>query len=316
MRDALVHAVLEFLGDHDLLAAHDVRSTLEREIDAAGDDGLLALRERLTEDRGWGYYPPDPLARRIHHRLARTFLHPDSHVSGVEHLAALADVPVVICANHLSYADANVIEVLLRRSGAAAIADRLTAIAGPKVFTSRQRRFSSLCFGTIKVPQSVEVSSDEAVLSAREVARAARQAIAAARERLDAGDALLLFGEGARSRTGAMQRMLPGVARYLEGLDGRVLPVGITGTEAFFPVGADGIHRTCVVMTIGRSIESAALGAGAAHERRLVMDAVGAAIAELLPPAYRGVYGDGDFGEARRVLMGARSAATAGGSSP
>ena len=47
-------------------------------------------------------------------------------------------------------------------SGDAALANRLTAVAGPKVFTSRERRFSSLCFGTIKVPQSSEVASGEA----------------------------------------------------------------------------------------------------------------------------------------------------------
>jgi hypothetical protein len=52
--------------------------------------------------------------------------------------------------NHLSYADTDVIEVRLHRAGYAAVANRLTALAGPKAFTNRQRRFSSLCFGTIK----------------------------------------------------------------------------------------------------------------------------------------------------------------------
>jgi len=317
MRDTLIAAILEFLGDQDLLTAEDVRRALEREIDAAGDEALLALRERLTEDHGWGYYPPDPLARGVHHLLAETFLDAASRVNGAGHLATVAGAPVIICGNHLSYADANVIEVLLHRSGGAPVADRLTAIAGPKVFTSRQRRFSSLCFGTIKVPQSAEVSSEQAVLSPREVARAARQAIEAARERLTAGDALLVFGEGARSRTGAMQPMLAGVARYLETADAWLLPIGLTGTEALSPVGAEGIRPARVVMTVGRPIQAAALRANAAHERRLVMDAVGVAVAELLPPPYRGAYGESDrLGEARRVLVGLQAPAAGAGSSP
>ena len=123
-------------------------------------------------------------------------------------MASIPGAPLVIVTNHLSYADANVIEVLLERGGGADLANRLTALAGPKIFTSRERRFSSLCFGTIKVPQSTDVASEEAVLNGREVVRAARHSIDVAHRRLQAGDALLLFGEGTRTRTGGMQQML------------------------------------------------------------------------------------------------------------
>ena len=225
-REALIGAVLTFLADQDLLTLRDIRSTLEREIDRAGPAALHAMKTRLRADLGWDYYPPDPLAQRIHHVLADTFLHPESQVSGLEHLDVIPPGPLAIFANHLSYSDANLVEVLLQRAGSTALANRLTAIAGPKVFTSPQRRFSSLCFGTIKVPQSAAVSSEEAMLSAREVARAARQAIDVAHERLRAGDALLLFAEGSRSRTGGMQEMLAGVARYLEVPGTTVLPGG------------------------------------------------------------------------------------------
>ena len=151
-RDALIGAIVHFLVGQDLLTLQDIRAALEHEIDGAGPDALLALKARLATDNGWEYYPRDPLARRIHHLLADRFLNRDSQLLGIGHLAKVMSAPVTIFANHLSYADANVIETLLQRSGGAAIADCLTAMAGPKVFTSRERRFSSLCFGTVKVP--------------------------------------------------------------------------------------------------------------------------------------------------------------------
>ncbi len=303
-RDRLVAAILDFLPHSGLLAFGEVRAALEREIDAAGSEALAGVKARLEEDRGWSYYPPDPLARRIHHLLADRFLQPASRVVGAEHLARLGAGPVAIFANHLSYADANVIEVLLRRADAPDVADRLTALAGPKVFTDRQRRFSSLCFGTLKVPQSAELSSEEAVMSAREVARAARLSIEAAHDRLRAGDALLLFGEGTRSRAAAMQHLLPGVARYLDVPGTRVLPIGLVGSEKLFPVADARISPAEVVMRVGAPIRAERFLDRARSDRRVIVDALGLAIAELLPRSYRGVYNEpGAFPEAWRILQ-------------
>ena len=179
---------------------------------------------------------------------------------------------------------------------------RLTVIAGPKVYSSRTRRFSSLCFGTIKTPQSSARSSENAVMNAREVARAARRCIDIAHERLRMGEALLVFAEGARSRTRGMQEMLPGASRYLAGPDTWVLPIGIIGTEALFPIGEDTLHTVRIVARAGPAMESRLLLERADGNRRLMMDVIGLAIAELLPPHYRGVYGDAtNLDEARRL---------------
>jgi 1-acyl-sn-glycerol-3-phosphate acyltransferase len=309
-RDALIEGILGFLATQDLLTLRDVRAALEREIDGTDPAALFALKNRLSEDHGWDYYPRDPLAQRIHHLLADRFLAQGSELREAQHLTRVANAPVVIVANHLSYADANVVEVLLQEAGGAEVANRLTALAGPKVFTSRERRFSSLCFGTIKVPQSTEVASGEAVLSGREVARAARQSINVAGERLRAGDALVLFGEGTRSRTGEMHPMLPAAARYLDVPGTWVLPAGLAGSEKMFPVDVSALQPARVVLQLGRPFRASALTACAVGDRRLVMDAIGLAIAEALPPAYRGVYGDETrFADASRVLRETRDQA-------
>ena len=306
--EALIDAILEFLADQDLLTLQDIRASLEREIDGAGPDALLALRARLVADNGWSYYPRDPLAQRIHHRLADRFLGDGSELRGAHYLALVTGSPVVIVANHLSYADANVIEILLQRAGVAVLANRLTALAGPKVFSSRERRFSSLCFGTIKVPQSSDVASGEAVLSGREVARAARQSIDVARARLREGDALVLFAEGTRSRSREMQPMLAGVARYLDLPGTWVLPAGLVGPEALFPVEISNLRPARVVLQLGHPIPAGALLARADGDRRLIMDAIGLAVAETLPAEYQGVYRIADsLPDAKSVLCDSRT---------
>jgi len=306
-RDPLIAAITTFLSGQDARTLAAIRVALERELNAAGPDALVRLGERLANDGAdWDFYPADPLARRIHHVLADRLLEPDSALFGAEHLAAVTGKPVVIFANHLSYSDANLLEVLLHRAGGAALVDRLTVVAGPKVYSSLKRRFSSLCFGTIKTPQSSGLSTEDAVMNARDVARAARRSIDIAHERLRLGDALLVFAEGTRSRTSGLQQMLTGVTRYLDCPGTCVLPVGITGTEALFPIGDDTLHPVKAVTRVGRPIPASALRERTGRDRRLVMDIVGLAIAELLPPEYRGAYADNaaDLDEARRLMRG------------
>ena len=290
-RDPLIAAITAFLERDHAPALGDIRESLGREIDAAGPEALAGLGLRLAHaGSDWTYYPSDPLARRIHHALARRVLHHAPVLLGTEHLSAVAGRPVVIAANHLSYSDANLLEVLLHQAGAGALADRLTVIAGPKVYSSLRRRFSSLCFGTIKVPQSSNVSTDEAVMNARQVALAARRVIEIAHERLRLGEALLVFAEGTRSRSGEMQRLLPGVARYLDGPGTSILPVGIAGSEALFPIDEGSLNPVRLQVSIGAPIEADALRARSGGSRQRMMDAVGLAIAANLPPQYRGAY--------------------------
>jgi 1-acyl-sn-glycerol-3-phosphate acyltransferase len=291
-REPLVDTIARFLAHGRATDARAIRECVERAIDESGPGALDALSARLFKGAAeWAYYPHDPLARRIHHALASKVLQPVPAVYGADHLAEVSGKPLVIFANHLSYSDANVVEVILRNAGAAGLADRLTAIAGPKVYSNLTRRFSSLCFGTIKVPQSSERSSEDAVMHPRDVARAARRAIEISQERLSLGEALLIFAEGSRSRTGQMQQFLSGTARYLDTPGTWLLPIGITGTEKLFPIDAAGLHSVPITMNIGRPIQASDLRVRFRKDRRMMMDCVGRAVADLLPPEYRGVYG-------------------------
>jgi hypothetical protein len=168
---------------------------------------------------------------------------------------------------------------------------RTSLLAGPKVYSSVKRRFSSLCFGTIRTPQSSTVSSEDAVMDARTVARAARRVIEVAHQRLSLGEALLLFAEGTRSRSDGMRQLLPAASRYLQGPDTWVVPIGMTGTEALFPIGAETIHAVTVTARVGQPVPADSLRIQCGGNRRVIMDVVGLAIADLLPPKYRGFYG-------------------------
>jgi 1-acyl-sn-glycerol-3-phosphate acyltransferase len=303
-RAPLVDAIATFLEREHAPRREAVRESLERVIDEAGPDAIAFMGARLVRTGSdWAYYPRDPLARRIHHVLAERVLDQEPVLLGIEQLPRVADRPLVIVANHLSYSDANVLEVLLQRAGATDLSDRLTVVAGPKVYSNVRRRFSSLCFGTIKTPQSAKRSTDEAVMNARDVARAARRSLQIAQERLALREALLVFAEGTRSRTGGMQRLLSGVARYLDVPGTWVLPVGIVGTERLFPIGEDGLHPVHIVVRIGTPVPATVLAERAHGNRRLMMDSIGCAIAELLPHEYRGAYGDDapDLQRARRL---------------
>lgn len=116
-----------------------------------------------------------------------------------------------------------------------------------------------------------------------------RDAYRMARGVLEGGDWLGVAPEGTRSRSGTLGEPMPGATLLATRSGAPVLPVAISGSERTWPIGARRPHfGTTVTIRFGTPLDLREGGREAAEAKgeRLM-----AAIAALLPPAYRGRFG-------------------------
>ncbi|MGD9115673.1 MAG: lysophospholipid acyltransferase family protein [Dehalococcoidia bacterium] len=121
-----------------------------------------------------------------------------------------------------------------------------------------------------------------------------RQTIRRVEQVLDEGYALLMFPESTRSPKAQLQPALPGSALFASRHGVPVLPVAISGTEKFrqwFWM----FRRPRITVKIGKPFTLPASDAKKSREKLAAhTEFIMRRIAELLPPEYRGVYGEGE----------------------
>jgi 1-acyl-sn-glycerol-3-phosphate acyltransferase len=121
-----------------------------------------------------------------------------------------------------------------------------------------------------------------------------RWALRTAIEVLERGGRLILWVEGTRATSPGMRRAEPGVGFLLRRVPVDVLPVAVWGSEQALVRGRRLPRRVPVTVRYGRPFTPDLTGPRRAHQA--VADQVGARIAALLPPAYRGVYAEAAAG--------------------
>jgi 1-acyl-sn-glycerol-3-phosphate acyltransferase len=188
----------------------------------------------------------------------------DIHVEGMARCPTAGSGPVLLCSNHLSYADIPLIGAWAPR---------------PIVFFAKSevRRLPvvgpiTAFYGTIFVRRG---ESDR---------HAIRQAMAC----LAAGQVLGFYPEGHRSHGAGLLRAQPGVALLARGSRAVVWPVAVTGTHY---VGKRARPR--VTLTGGEPFDPLAAARadyGPAPSHQDIADAIMRRIAALLPAPYRGAY--------------------------
>ncbi|HWQ84262.1 MAG TPA: lysophospholipid acyltransferase family protein [Anaerolineales bacterium] len=120
---------------------------------------------------------------------------------------------------------------------------------------------------------------------------------------LAAGRPVLIAPEGTRSHAPGMNRALPGIVAVTDRARVPVIPVGIVGTTDELLRNALHFKRPGVEMRVGKPLLLSPLegrGENRRQMRQAQVDEIMLRIAQLLPPEYRGVYGE-EFNRPRQT---------------
>ena len=277
LRTLLIHFLSHHVADMEDGAGPQARAI----INSWDDQTLIDLREKLTTlGNEITLYESHKGCRDVA-RAWGDHIVTSTDVEGVNHLTdALDSGPTLLICNHLSYFDTTGTDLCLANAGLGDIADKIFALAGPKVYSDLFRRYAAACLNTLPVPQSASIGHG-AKLSPRDLAKLAIESTKISAELTKQGRIPLLYAEGSRSRDGRLQPFLRGVRRYLDVPELRVVPMVILGSWDVMPVGSGTLHSAPVKLKFGPAIEIDEVGYKAA------LDIVHMAVGKLLPDAHK-----------------------------
>jgi 1-acyl-sn-glycerol-3-phosphate acyltransferase len=190
-------------------------------------------------------------------------------ITGLEHLPRTG--PVIIAANHISFADEVFTALAARR--------QVYYFAKSEYFTASGIRGRAMASAFRSLGQVPVLRSDT---------RSAAAVIEIGVDVLSVGGALGIYPEGTRSPDGRLYKFRTGVARVAMRSGAPVVPVGIIGTREVQPPGTRRWHRGPVAVRFGTPLQ---FGARAAEERssrvlREITEIVREAVQELSGQEY------------------------------
>lgn len=189
-------------------------------------------------------------------------------VAGREHLPT---GPALLAANHLSHADPFL---------------ALACLPAPPESVGLAAFRSHWVAPLFYLYEPIPVRRDEVDLSV----------VRAVLARLREGKQVLIFPEARISRTGALEEARDGVGYLALQAQVPVVPIALTGSERLLAAWGQR-QRPAVTLTIGPPLlVEPEPGQPRRVQRQVATTQIMGAIAALLPPAYRGVYGGAGVG--------------------
>ena len=222
-------------------------------------------------------YLPDNVVTLVSRKLVKRFLnrYADIKIEGMNNLKNLKK-PVIFISNHLSNSDGIVLNKVLEDQD-------VTFVAGVKL---SQNTFTNIGRYVVKTITITPNSADN-------------DAMSSIIKTVKAGNNVLLFPEGTRSRTESLIEARRGILLIQKFTKADIIPIGICGSEKLLPINDLGMEKeqfkhAKVNVKIGNKVNMLEKNENESkHEfDERSMKHIMKALAELLPESYRGFYKD------------------------
>jgi 1-acyl-sn-glycerol-3-phosphate acyltransferase len=218
---------------------------------------------------------PDSLIKFLANKILYGYVkkYANIKVKGMENLKGVKK-PILFICNHLSNSDALVLNKTFKEQD-------LAFVAGVKLNANVLTNLGMHITKTINIKPNA----------------ADKDAISHIVKYLKAGNNVLIFPEGTRSRDGKMNEAKKGIVLIQRLSKATVIPVGLSGTEKLLPINdkdmaLEDFRSADVTVNVGKPAEIPPKGKD--EDRReyddRVLNIMMKGIAELLPQSYRGVY--------------------------